>query len=712
MPAPKSRQTKQPASPTAQSAAAKRLRDLERSRERTRKGSEIGEIPPVKNPARREACRNNLALALRTYFPASCEWEFSPAHLRMISRDEEIAKSGGRNLRALPRGSGKTTIAENAAILEALYGRKRYIPIFGADKRAAESSIDAIKMELSENDLLYEDFPEVCHAVRALENKPQRCASQAHNGKLTYIEWTQNSIVLPRIEGSAAGGAVICCYGLMAASRGMKRRTPEGKQIRPDHVILDDPQTDESAGSVVQTRKRLSILRKGILKLAGHSKGFSIVCNATVIQRGDMIEQLLADPSWQGERVKMVEKWSDRHEDMWLGEYATIRRAFDKEDPKAQLACHIRATQFYAERREAMDAGAVIYWPECYNRLPVDMGGELSAIQHAYNALIDDGPEVFASEYQQEPLEEAVESDSIAPADVSAAVRNVPQWIVPRGCETLTAFVDVQGALLYWMVVAWGHQLRGHVVAYGTYPDQGRAYFTLREAKRTLQDVLGIQDQSAAIYAGLEALHEELLGRQFAREDDDAILQVALSLVDINWAQQQGTVLDFCRRSKWGPRVLPAKGRFVGASSVKGIADAKPDRGERVGANWRTSTIQRQRHVLFDRNFWYSFVSGRIKLPEGDPQGLTLHAGDHSLLADHLGGNKPVLTVSKERSVNEWKLIPGREDHWADGIVGAAVAASYTGLSAVGVESGPPRRERRQVNVEEAQKRMREQLLQ
>jgi hypothetical protein len=37
--------------------------------------------------------------------------------------------------------------------------------------------------------------------------------------------------------------------------------------------------------------------------------------------------------------------------------------------------------------------------------------------------------------------------------------------------------------------------------------------------------------------------------------------------------------------------------------------------------------------------------------------------------------------------VDEWRLIPGRDNHLLDCVVGAAVAASFSGVSAVGVES-------------------------
>jgi hypothetical protein len=103
-----------------------------------------------------------------------------------------------------PRGFAKTTISENAAIWAVLYGHRKFVPIFGADAGSAGRQHRQHQAGAAENDLLYEDFPEVCHAIRALEGKPQRCASQTyHGGALTHIEWRADTIVLPTIEGSA-----------------------------------------------------------------------------------------------------------------------------------------------------------------------------------------------------------------------------------------------------------------------------------------------------------------------------------------------------------------------------------------------------------------------------------------------------------------------------------------------------------------------------
>ncbi len=677
----------------------RRRATLERGRATTRLGADIGAVGNPVNPERREACRLDLAKFLVEYFPQSTGLSpFSADHLRVIGRVQDCILRGGRFINAVYRGFAKSTISENSLIWAVLYGHRRFGAIFAAEADLAAKAISSIKLELAENDQLAEDFPEVCVAVRALEGKPQRCLSQTCGGEHTHIRWNADSIVLPTIAGSVASGAIIMSRGLTGSILGLRHKSPDGKQNRPDFVIVDDPQTRESAASPVQVTKRLDILSKSVMKLAGHTRSIACVINATVIQVDDMVDQLLDQrkyPAYQGERIPMVRAWSKSHEELWLNKYREIRNTFDKSVVGDQARAHRDANAFYLSNRDAMDDGCEVSWASCF-----DPETEHSAIQHAYNALIDDGEEVFASEFQQAPLVNDAKGAALASDDVRSRVVNVPRWIVPSGMDTVTAFVDVQEKLLYWAVVAWGQQFRGHVVAYGTYPDQQRTYYTLRDARKTLAKAAGGTGIEAAIHAGLERVAAELLDREISRESDDAVLRVGQLFVDANWAQTAGVVRDFARRSQWGPRVLPTHGRFVGASGST-LSDRKPDKGERVGANWRTSTIHKQRHVLYDTNSWKTFLAARMKLPTPDPLAFTIHAGHHDMLTEHLTAEYPTRVEARGRVVDEWRLFPGRDNHWLDCLVGAAVAASYVGVSAVGANGAAPAPPRRTISKEQ-----------
>lgn len=674
---------------------ARRERLARLSREQSESVADIGELPAVVDPERKEACRYDLLLFLTTYFPNSTGLKpFSEDHHRVIRRIEKCILQGGRFLNAVYRGFAKTTISENAALWAVLYGHRRFVAIFGADQSAATGNIDSIKRELEGNDLLLADFPEACYAIRCLEGKSQRQHSQSYQGALTHIGWTADRVVLPTIPESVASGAILCSHGLTGSNRGMKHKRPDGTQQRPDLILVDDPQTDESAVSQLQVSKRISTIKKTLLKLGGHGKTIAVVINATVICPDDAIEQLQKEPSWQSERIKMVRKWSDAHETLWLKNYAELRNTFDKDDPESQAVAHAAATEFYRNNRDAMDCGCVVSWEHCF-----DPETELSAIQHAYNALIDDGPEVFASEYQNEPLPAIADSAMLTADEIARKVNGYQRQQLAQDVQRLTAFVDVQKDALYWAVTAWADNFSGYVVDYGVYPEQRLDYFILREIRKSLLDVHEGMGFEGALFAALTALTDWLLDLEWIR-DDDTRLKIERCLVDANWGESTDLVYSFCRQSKHSAVLMPSHGKFIGASS-NAFNEWKPKPGERRGLNWRIPPLAAGkpiRHCIFDSNYWKSFLHKRLATAIGDKGALSLYRASpakHRMIAEHLSSEYRVQTQGRGRMVDEWKLRPNRPDnHYLDCLVGCCVAASMQGVS-LDVQREQPRKRRR-----------------
>lgn len=684
----------------ADATARKRDRDIERSRERTAKGSEIGGIPSCANPERRAACAKDPVLYATTYFPNSTgKYPMSDNHLKMHAILETAIHEGGQFANAFPRGFGKSTNVEVSCLWATTNAWVRFVSLVAAEAGLSTDSLDSIKTELVENDRLAEDYPEICYPFRALEGKPQRCRSQTHGGKLTHIGWRKDTIVFPTIEGSKASGAIIKCKGITGSILGLRHKASDGTQVRPDLVVCDDIETRESAAQPGQVRKRLNILNKSILGLGGHDKTMACVVNGTILADGCAIHKLLDPklfPAWQGMRVKMLLRPADAQETLWLGKYRELRHSFDSEDAEDRKRAIREGNEFYAANRQAMDAGAVVSWEHCYSRET-----EISAIQHAYNLLIDRGADYFATECQNEPLRDESKTAAVSVHDVRAHVISAPAWTMPVGTNTLTAFVDVQKAVLYWAVTAWGPGLRGHVVGYGVYPDQGRNYFTLREATRTLEAAAGGASLESAISQGLDVVLRQLMEREAAHEWDDATTRVSLALIDANWQQSSGVVREFVRRSAWGTRVMPSQGRYVGVAG-RTLTDKTPAPGERQGPHWRTSTQERIKHLQWDTNAWKSLVAGRLKLPATDSTAITIHSGkDHSLLADHFASEYPTRAISKERAADLWTLTPGQDNHWWDCLVGSAVAASFAGVEAVGATIMDRHKARKVVSSEE-----------
>jgi len=651
---------------------AERLRQAEQSQA----GRDIGDLPAVANPARKKECERNFRLFCESYFPETYSLEWSPDHLKVIERIETAVLSGGLFALAMPRGSGKSSLAETAAIWSMVYGHREFVTLIGATESAALEMLDSIKTELEVNENLAADFPEVCYPIERLEGIANRCAGQLHHGERTRITWTSNEIVLPTIRGSKASGIIVRVAGITGRVRGMKYKRPDGRSVRPSLVIIDDPQTSESAGSLEQTRKRVRVLGGDILGLAGPGQKISGIMPCTIIRPGDMADIILnrnTHPDWNGERTKMVYRFP-KNMKLWE-EYADIRAEALRTEGNFDAA-----TEFYKAHRAEMDEGAEVSWEARYNH------DEVSALQHAMNLKLQDEI-AFQAEYQNDPLPEDTDDDSLMSIDeIAGKVNGLAHKRVPLACDRLTMFIDVQKALLFYVVIAWSEDFTGAVIDYGAWPDQHRRQFSLADAKPTIQSMFPKAGFEGALYAALDALTQDYLGREWEREDG-AMLKIEKALIDANWGQSTDVIYQFCRQSVHAGVLLPSHGRYVGASS-KPMTEYRKQPGDRLGLNWMMPSVAGKRairHIAYDSNFWKTFVHMRLAVPLGDRGSLSLYGripGIHQLFAEHLTAEYRVKTQGRGRWVDEWKIKPERRDnHWLDCAAGCAVCASMLGAT-------------------------------
>lgn len=637
-------------------------------------GRDIGDLPEVQDPDRKKSCERNFKLFCETYFSHIFDLEWSDDHLKVIQRIENSVLEGGLFALAMPRGSGKSSLCEAGGVWSILYGHRDFVTLIGATEGAALEIMDSIKTELESNEMLTADFPEVCYPIQQLEGIANRCAGQLYHGVRTRITWTANEIVLPTIAESQASGMIIRVAGLTGRIRGMKFKRSDGRSVRPSLVIVDDPQTTESANSIEQTRKRLRILNSDVLGLAGPGKKISGLMPCTIIRVGDMADQVLdkgKHPEWNGERMKMMYSLPSNTK-LWE-EYSEIRAESLREDGNI-----LRATEFYKKNQVAMDEGGVVGWKARYNH------DEASALQHAMNLKLTDELS-FQAEYQNDPFPEDTAEDTLLSVDeICAKLNGLKKQTVPLECVRLTMFVDIQKTLLFWMVCAWADNFTGAVIDYGAYPDQGRNRFTLADASPTMQTVFPKAGLEGQIYSSLDTLFNAKIQQKYVREDG-AEMHIERALIDANWGQSTDVVYQYCRQTPYSGIIFPGHGRYVGASS-KPMTEYKKKRGERLGFNWYMPAIAGKRairHVVFDTNFWKSFVHSRLSVAQGDEGCLSLFGKNplyHQLLAEHLTAEYKVKTQGLGRTVDEWKLRPQRGDnHWLDCLAGCAVCASIQG---------------------------------
>jgi hypothetical protein len=114
--------------------------------------------------------------------------------------------------------------------------------------------------------------------------------------------------------------------------------------------------------------------------------------------------------------------------------------------------------------------------------------------------------------------------------------------------------------------------------------------------------------------------------------------------------------------------------------------------------------------VVYDTNWWKSFINARLRVSMGDRGCLSLFGTNtetHRMLAEHLTSEYFVKTEARGRAVDEWKQRPEQPDnHWFDCLVGSAVAASMQGVVLFGTD-GEVAAKRERMSFKEMQKRRR-----
>lgn len=676
-----------------------RERQARSQREQSTSGRDIGPLPKVAKPARRAKCEKNFRLFCETYFPRAFRLKWSADHLTVLDKVKTTVLDGGQFALAMPRGNGKTTICERACLWAIAYGHHRYTILVCADEKKAKKSLAKIVTEVETNELLAQDFPELCHPVRKLGRIANRAKGQMLDGRPTRIEWEKTKVVFATIDDKPSSGAIIEVGGLTGAIRGASHVLEDGTITRPTLALVDDPQTRESASSPLQCQTRIDTVTTDIQFMCGPDEAISVLMPCTVIRPDDMADRMLDRkqfPEWHGERTRLLLEFPSNLE-LWE-KYAEIRQEELENDGDGR-----RATAFYRKNRKAMGAGAKVAWPQRKKK------GELSALQNAMNIYLFN-PRGFWSECQNQPEVENDDGldDLLTPDDIAHKCHAQRRGLAPLKAERLTAFIDCHQKLLYWAVCAWQDDFTGYVVDYGTFPEQKRSYFAMREARPTLQQKFKGAGVEGALRKGLDALTTQL-NRNWAREDGTT-LQIERCLIDKGW--KPDVVNQFCRESEWNA-VLPAAG--VGITATKNpMSDWQKKSGERVGPHWRlrSDPVQRVRYVLHDANHWKSFLHARLAVSLGDPGSLSLfHAKPvtHRLLADHFRAEERIRVEANGRTVDQWEPPAGKPDnHWLDCVVGCHVAASLLGVglpNATGRRQPPPDKPKESMAERRARKR-------
>jgi predicted phage terminase large subunit-like protein len=307
---------------------------------------------------RKSRAETDLDFFNRTYFPhyfskpsSRLHKYFSERFLALINKAVETGQ-GDKEANAAPRGNAKSTAGTFGLPLWVAAFRKRRYPLIVSETRAqAESFLSFIKTELESNERLAQDFPEL-----------------VGEGPV----WRADQII-------TRNGVKI-----QAAGAGQKLRGLRHGSCRPDLVIVDDLENDESVESPEQRRKLENWFFKALMKIGQPDTVFIVV--GTILHYESLLSKLLVKPGWKGRKWKAVIQWSPAVKlwERWEQLYADI--TIGKE------AAELVADNYFSANEREMLAGTEVLWPE------------MEPYYYLMKMRVSDGPAYFESEKQNEPI--------------------------------------------------------------------------------------------------------------------------------------------------------------------------------------------------------------------------------------------------------------------------------------------------------------------
>ena len=661
---------------------------------------------PVVNVKRRIAACASLQMFCETYHPARFSLTWAPFHLEFLDDIQQRIVSGGQQAAAKPRGSGKTSIVIAAMEWAALTGRRKFLEAIAVNDYKATDLIRAIKVDLTSNALLLEDFPEVCQPLAALGNRKTRCRLQTFKGEPTSSDYGNNRVVLPacvypmhsagkvvskkRAEAAHWGQgcqSVIEAHGIESGNiRGTHYVRPDtGETVRPDFVLLDDPQDDEVAVNPASVLKRSKIIDGAIMQMAGPQTKMSAFMACTVIASDDLASQYLdrkQRPQWGGTIVKML---PDMPKNMPLWDkYAEVRQDELERDNK-----QVETNAFFLEHQQQLLEGASWSWPQRVK------DGDVHPLQTAMHIFYDT-PSAFYSEFQNEPFLDNGQ-DLLSIESICDKQSGLDRYVIPGDAAKLCAFIDVQGNMLFYCVMAITNDFRGFVVDYGAWPEQKQSNYTKRHVRNDLSKRYPGMSAEARWLAALTDCVHSMNNKPWQRVGGGVVAIDKIG-IDAGYGESTSTVRAFCSLPDVRSQCVPTFGRYVGAVS-KPICDGRAKPGEELAPReWHVRNLPPSpgegcRHTLYDANYYKSLTHQALAAAAGtigkhnEPGSLVLFKQPpqkHRLFAQHLHAETPYDVSDKAgRSKREWKQDkPSRPDNdFFDCLAGCYVMSILSGIT-------------------------------
>lgn len=722
------------------------------------------------NWERRLACKADPVLFLQTYMPDVFYLGFADFHIRLIREIQDRMVYGGRKALALPRGGGKTAVCRGMLIWATGYGIRKYGFFIGAKSDKAEQTLNYIRVWWHRSPLAQQDFPEIAYPVYRIEGRSTTSsAGQLYKGERTYITWASDEVMYPCLlmdqrdaehylahdpesvqlrpeygkYMAASAGTRIRVAGIDGSIRGEADVHPVTlAQPRPDLILLDDVQKDQSAASPATCTAIERLIEAAVDNLSSRDIAQTCLMPCTVIREGDVSDLYLTPdkkPDWAGERYGLVKKFPpgmdydhiyeevdgkpNTQGKLWL-EYKEVR------EKSLRLYGNLKlANEFYRMNQVEMEKDFEVNWAESYKRgkKPNPDVDEISAIQSLMNLRFKDHL-AYLSEQENRPRSSLSSGYiSLTPQEVRERMTRLERGHCSIQWTNLVCFIDVQDEILFWTVLAHDVDFNGQFIDYGTYPEITVPYFRKHQletwsllsrdyyaknrdaappATITGRTNLLRAPLEAKLYSALKHCVGSLLQKAYARTDGSEMRIRGLA-IDTKWGDSSATVKQFVRELN-NERVMCYEGHSF-MPTFKQLEEYNPSPGwlfehqlhpHTQESRWVVKPYQKgefnQKFILSDVNRWKTFLMKRLNTPLGSAGAISLFytpQGDlHRMFADHITSEVPEELDSRGITKTIWTPKPGfkNDNDYLDCAVGCLCLASICGASLKFNSSGEP----------------------
>jgi hypothetical protein len=659
--------------------------DAERKRAEHKAASGIVRRP-VGDPARRARLERDPAAWLRHYLKTAYPLPWGQVHLDMIEAAVRAIRKGCGMTVAAPRGTGKSTVLWGVALWAILSGACRFPVVAGYSHAAARRMLRKWLLSLADNEAIQADYPDATQPFEI----------STHANRLKSLMWENNghpcgadvrsmdgALMLP--DGLGALGAV----SIGGNVRGLHAALPDGSTIRPDVLLLDDPQDKSTAQSAPLVRKTIERIESDLFNMAGPDVRLAVMAAVTVIAEADVAEHFLNHPDFEAIRVAQVMSWPTGFKDR----ASATRKLWETWNSERceGLADHDggkRAKVFYKAHKTALTTGAAVSWPQRFDRKRGDPDAIFAALWDFYRI----GEAAFMSERQNAPMKENTTVYDLTPALVASKVyagRN--RCDVAPDARLIVAATDLNHYGLHSASAGFANDQTGCLTWYARHDNNGAGLIPKdcpeSDAKRRMYEALAVHGQHLAALPLTR-------GEQSAR--------VGLWLID------SGYFPDVVRRYVEGPgRML---GIHVLAARGYGSDRYRPTPKNVIGQPREQCHLAESpiagRFLAFNADYWRE-VSQRAWLgTAGAPGSISLFDGArHSEFAEHICREKLLEKLHGQfGTVWRWATAPGWHDY-GDALTMCFVAGAWGGIgttASAGTQASPRPRyvERRKCKVQ------------